>query len=83
MFLPPAEECVDDGIAQRLQQMYAVERGVEEPGASGSKELAVVFVESSDQRVFQDSADLLIDIEGQIVDAHRGFPRLLYGKILS
>ena len=81
-FLPPTEERLEYGIAQRSQEMEAVECGVEVPGASGSKELAVVFVESSDQRVFQDSADFFIYIEGQVVDVRGGFSRLLCGKKL-
>jgi hypothetical protein len=45
--------------------MEAVERGVEAPSASGSKEL-VVFVESSHQRVLQDSADFFIYLKARL-----------------
>ena len=83
VFPPPAKERIETGIAQPLEEMKAVERGVKVPAAAGSKELSVVFVEASDQRVFQESADFLIHIESQVVDARGGFPRLLYGKKLA
>ncbi len=80
VFLPSTEERCEYGIAQPLQEIGAVECAVEPPRASGSKELAVVFVESSDQRVFQDSTDFFIYLEGQFVDVRGGFSRLLCGK---
>ena len=66
VFPPPSKERFEAGIAQPLEEMQAVEGGVKEPGTSGSKELSVVFVAFPDERVFQNSADFFICIEGKI-----------------
>ena len=65
---------------KRLEPSNAVWNPRVPRGVKNWPELAVVFVESSDQRVFQDSADLFIYIEGQVVDVRGGFSRLLCGK---
>ena len=82
MLASSPEECVDEA-PERPENMQTVESGLESSTPSRCKKLPIILIQFFDDWVPEESLDILIHLQGKIVDLHREFSGFFRGEKLA